>query len=268
MEDDTKPDLLKPPTFSLSWLEVHALALKRPPGKIARYLEVQRPEEVFWLFPSERDPDHCRNCNLPRLHEKKGAQSVCPGCGDVVNTSLSSHALGTDARRFSYRRSAHFLEIIRRSQGREATRLKREVMAQIRAYLTANHICIEALDAQSLRAILKRMNLSSQYVHLNLILADLREEELPRLSLQQESQLLNLFAIFEKAWNDNASTTGRTNLLSYGLLARMLCVLAGYKAHAETFPLLKSRSKLLQQIRIYNQIADSVGWPRADSTIF
>lgn len=77
------------------------------------------------------------------------------------------------------------------------------------------------------------------------------------MTSNQEQELLHMFSMIQTPWS-KTRPKGRSNMLSYTYLLNKMCRLLGYDEIANSFKLLKSRDKLVQQDMFWQKICEEL----------
>jgi hypothetical protein len=215
------------------------------------------------------DSNDCRTCGSTRIAEG-GDGNTCTACGEsvamlkMVNTEpICTYGTngGRRATAYVYKRLNHFIDHLRRVQGRESSSIRPEIINAVRAELAKEriHDGDARITTVKVRAILKRLRLQKHYVHVFLIASRLSGRSAPTMTPAQEEKLLTMFADIQEPFERHCPPH-RSNMVSYAFVIRKLCEVLGWFELAAYFPLLKSRAKVVEQDRIWEKICGDLGY--------
>ena len=231
------------------------------------------------------DVDICPSCGHVMTFDGKNGQRVCHMCGEshsmmfMVSTTNGSHGYGGPvaagvplggtqngghARRlttYMYKRTNHFLDHLKRVQGKETSAIKPCVLAAVENELRKERIDYgdPRITTSKVRSILKKLKLQKYYNHVFAITARLTGRAAPQLSVLQEEKLLTMFQTIQEPFQKHCPAD-RTNMISYSYVLRKLVEILGWHNLIDYFPLLKSRHKVYLQDCIWKKICDDVGF--------
>jgi len=191
-------------------------------------------EEEKQLIIEDSDADMC--CGNPLIIDEYGY--VCTTCGKIqmIFTSIKMD-LPFEPRilKQKYKRSVHFKKILYNLQGREIFHLNS--FDKIKTYLKENNITDYSTD--SIKNVLRDMNLSSYYLHIQLIRKHLGCEMIIMSDSLME-KLMNLFIQVEQQLPDK-------NFPNYHFILKQLLTYLKDFRFMHLLKTLKSEKKLLQE---------------------
>jgi hypothetical protein len=97
------------------------------------------------------------------------------------------------------------------------------------------------------------------YEHIPHIINMISGKKAPSLTRGSEERLRSLFKEIQIPFMKNCPSS-RKNFLSYSYVLHKFCELLEYDHLIEFFPLLKSREKLQQQDKIWEDICKDLNW--------
>ena len=221
------------------------------------------------------DSDVCPACGQRMAYDAKNGQKVCHGCGEsqgisfmVGAPSYGPNAMGgvglpaggsNGARRlttYMYRRTNHFLDHLKRVQGKESSAIKQSIVEAVECELRKERIDSgdPRITTTKIRSILKKLKLQKYYNHVFAITARLSGRAAPQLSTLQEEKLLAMFQMVQEPFQRHCPPD-RTNMISYSYVLRKLVEILGWHSLVDYFPLLKSRHKVYLQDQIWKRSA-------------
>lgn len=212
----------------------------------------------------------CKECgDTRRIKVEDG--DCCVSCGTsmmylhMVNTEpMSTYGTGGGRRAtaYVYKRLNHFVDHLRRVQGKESASVRVEVINAVRHELARERIYDNdpRITTAKVRLILKKLKLQKHYVHVFLIASRLSGKVAPTMTPAQEEKLLQMFEALQEPFERHCPPD-RTNMLSYCFILRKLCEILGWHELAAYFPLLKSRNKVYSQDQIWKLMCEDLGFP-------
>tara|TARA_B100001778_G_scaffold291524_1_gene261615 strand:- start:140 stop:925 length:786 start_codon:yes stop_codon:yes gene_type:complete len=164
----------------------------------------------------------CINCNeILSNHEHS-----CRNCAvvqevdwlEMPTLNEMKYKLMTHSMPCAYKRINHFNEKLAQFQGKEKTIIPDCVFDAIRDEIVKNkNLDIETLTPRDVKYVLKKLNLSKFYEHVNFITNKLNGFDLPILSPQEEDRLRNMFNLIQTPFSQH-SPPWRKNFLNYASL--------------------------------------------------
>ena len=218
---------------------------------------------------------HCKRCGSEDVTPQRDGDT-CMACGEsvaclrTVNTEPVC-TYGTNGGRRAtadvYKRMNHFVDHLRRVQGKESASIRSDVIHAVRREIAKERIYDgdPRITTAKVRAVLKKLKLQKHYVHVFLIASRLSGRSAPALTPAQEEKLLGMFSDIQEPFERHCPPH-RTNMLSYTYVLRKFCEILGWNELSGYFPLLKSRTKVKEQDRIWRAICEELGY-RFDRSI-
>lgn len=248
----------------------------------------QQGEEYVQLLPSrdvQKDqdrkytclnPDICRVCFNTLVKVYSQGCEVCMDCGNLVSnpeevatcsTSSLGGPVGSNAgtRRlttYMYKRTNHFLDHLKRVQAKQTSAVRPDIMATVENELKKERIYPgdARITTTKVRSILKKLKLQKHYIYVFQITSKLSGKAPPSLTLVQEEKLLEMFQAIQEPFEKHCPPD-RTNMVNYSFILRKLTQILGWHELTDFFPLLKSRSKVYAQDRLWKLICQEAGFP-------
>jgi len=145
-------------------------------------------------------------------------------------------------------------------QAKETTEIPEEVYDKILLEIKKQRITNMAeLTHEKIKEILKRLRINKFYEHTSHIINKLSGMPMPHLSPELEEKLRTMFKQIQTPFLKWAPPN-RKNFLSYSFVLHKFIQLLEKDEYLPSFPLLKSREKLLAQDRIWERICEELGW--------
>lgn len=161
---------------------------------------------------------------------------------------------------FAYKRINHLNECINQSMGKESTTISDEVFDRILIELAKQKITNMAdLTYAIVKRILKSLELSKYYEHVQYIITALNGLAIKQLSPEIEDRIRSMFKQIQTPFLKHSPGT-RRNFLSYSFVLHKLIQLLDQDEFLKSFPLLRSREKLHQQDLVWKLICKDLGW--------
>jgi hypothetical protein len=160
----------------------------------------------------------------------------------------------------AYKRINHFNEKLAQFQGKEKTVIPDNVFEAVREEIYKNRrLNIDSVTPQDIKYLLKKLNLSKYYEHVNFITALLNGFSLPVLGYEEEDRLRKMFNMIQVPFSIH-SPPCRKNFLNYAYIFRKFLELLSYDWLLPYFSELKSREKLYEQDKVWKMICMELDW--------
>lgn len=209
-------------------------------------------------------PDVCQYCNTGELIpiENEGIL-VCSNCSKYIpylieNEKQSYKEPPKELCFYAYKRINHFKEILSQFQGKETTQIPEEVIDNIKIQIKKERISYNQLTYYKCKDILKKLGYNKHYEHINFIKYKLGIK--PPVFLQEiESILHNLFMEIQHPYAKHCPNY-RTNFLHYYYVLYKLLELLKETKYLDQIPMLKDRTKIIEQDNIWKKICPELNW--------
>jgi hypothetical protein len=212
-----------------------------------------------------QDIHTCPLCNGKLIMKTIDSLLICEMCGYTDNIIINSEKVSykdppRESSYFAYKRINHFNEWLAQFQAKETTDIPEEVYKGILRELKKNKfLSIEDISYKNMREILKKLKHNKYYEHIPHIINMLNGKKAPILTRQYEEQLRMMFKEIQTPFMKHCPEN-RKNFLSYSYVLHKFCELLELDHLLIYFPLLKSREKLQQQDKIWQQICSTLQW--------
>lgn len=216
-----------------------------------------------YIVPS----DICESCNEGEMipQDEEGIL-ICnnPQCGKFITYIVDSSKPASkeppiEVSYTAYIRLNHFKEILSQFQAKETTQIPPEVIEAIRNRIKKERIVdMSVIDYDKMREILRKLGLNKYFEHIQYINSIFGIKP-PIMSEELHETLCVLFIEIQKPWAIHCPPN-RTNFFNYTYTLYQLCVLLGQTQYLPYIPLLKDRTKQLEQDMIWKKVCDSLGW--------
>ena len=159
----------------------------------------------------------------------------------------------------AYIRLNHFKEILSQFQAKETTQIPEEVIEAIRNRIKKERIKdMSLINYDKMREILRKLGLNKYFEHIQYINSIFGIKP-PIMSEELHETLCVLFIEIQKPWALHCPPS-RTNFFNYTYTLYQLCVLLDQTQYLPYIPLLKDRTKQLEQDMIWKKVCDDLGW--------
>jgi hypothetical protein len=208
--------------------------------------------------------DICQHCYkgelIPIDHE---GILVCNNCSLttqflVENEKSSYKEPHKEVCFYAYKRINHFREILAQFQAKEATQIPVEVIENIKQQMKKERIKNVQLTNRRAKEILKNLGYNKYYEHIPFIKDKLGIKP-PVMSQELEERLCSLFMDIQTPYAKFCPDV-RVNFLNYYYTIYKLCELLEQTEFLPFFPMLKDRSKRIEQDEIWKKICEELEW--------
>ena len=207
----------------------------------------------------------CKLCNQKLDFKINNSELFCNTCGYtqqilLCNDKISYKDVPREISYFAYKRINHFNEWLAQFQAKETTEIPKyiyiDVMDELKKNINSN---INKITYKQIREILKKLKYNKYYEHIPHIITVISGNKAPTLLNQYEELLRNMFKEIQIPFMNNCPNE-RKNFLSYSYVLHKFCQLLELDDLLIHFPLLKSREKLQQQDKIWENICKDLKW--------
>lgn len=149
-------------------------------------------------------------------------------------------------------------------QARESTDIPSHVYDILWSEIKKNRITdMSKLNNAKMREFLKKHKLNKYYEHISYLLYKMcSNASPPTISKEDEERLCNAFKQIQGPFAASPNAKKRKNFLSYSFVLYKLSQLFELDSLTPYFSLLKSREKLQNQDKIWEDIVNQLGWER------
>ena len=207
----------------------------------------------------------CEQCGIDKTINQAEGSIVCQNCGIsemiIIETERPNYKDSIpDKPGYPYKRINHFNEWLSQFQAKESTEIPKEVYDSILAELHKNTFYdLKKLTLPYMKKILKKLGITQQYEHATHIISKLSGLPPPTINRETEEELRKMFRMIQIPFEKHCPK-GRINFLSYSYVLHKFCQLLELDEFTKCFPLLKSREKLRQQDKIWENICYELKW--------
>ena len=188
---------------------------------------------------------------------------ICNNCSKTIkflieNEKQSYKEPPKEVCFYAYKRINHLKEILAQFQAKESTHIPEYVFENIINQAKKERIQIKDLTNKKTKEILKNLGYNKFYEHIPFIKDKLGIKP-PVMSPELEETLCNLFMEIQKPYTKYCPKE-RVNFLNYYYTIYKLCELLGERQFLPYFPMLKDRSKRIEQDEIWKKICEELNW--------
>ena len=216
-----------------------------------------------FVFPS----DICESCHNGELipQDEEGIL-ICNNihCGKFITYIIDSSKPTNkeppnEVSYTAYIRLNHFKEILSQFQAKETTQIPSEVIELIQNRIKKERIKdIKLINYDKMREILRKLGLNKYFEHIQYINSIFGIKP-PLMNEELHEALCVLFIEIQKPWAIHCPPD-RTNFFNYTYTLYQLCVLLEQTQYLPYIPLLKDRTKQLEQDMIWKKVCNELGW--------
>lgn len=221
------------------------------------------PQDFNDLFTkgesSSQGKDLCTNCGAINNIELIDGIRVCRSCGfsdPMIMEKQKQQRHDSAVPRtctFSYKKLNHFNEWISQIQGKEVTKIPKDLFERVLTEMKKERIAPQKLTQKKVREYLKKLKLCKFYEHIPYITAQLGGEKPPSIPTEIEERIRKMF-IDVSAPFVQYCPTHRRNFPRYTYIIYKCCELIGFKKILSYLPLLKTRIRLIEMDQIWKKI--------------
>ena len=207
----------------------------------------------------------CKLCDQKLDFKMNNSELFCSKCGYtqtilLCNDKISYKDVPREISYFAYKRINHFNEWLAQFQAKETTEIPKYIYTDVMNEFNKNiNSDINKITYKQVREILKKLKYNKYYEHIPHIITVIGGNKAPTLLNQYEELLRNMFKEIQIPFMNNCPNE-RKNFLSYSYVLHKFCQLLELDDLLIHFPLLKSREKLQQQDKIWENICKDLKW--------
>ena len=208
--------------------------------------------------------DVCNLCHAGELIEQvSDGMRICNQCGNsikyiVQNNRPSYKDPPKEVCFYAYKRINHFREILAQFQAKESTNINESIIENVKKQIEKERISYDELTNSKTKEILKKLGYNKYYEHISFIKERLGIKP-PVMSVDLEETLCNLFTEIQSPYSKYCPKE-RVNFLNYYYTIYKFCEMLNYREFLPYFPMLKDRSKIIDQDIIWSKICKELNW--------
>ena len=204
----------------------------------------------------------CNNCDVDMLMDDDYLY-VCPKCGFsrkhyVSVASYQENNRINSAQRYVYDKRGHFIDSMKKFQGKQNTTIPKKVYDTIYAKINNHGISIEEFTKTHLYEFLKASSNSDYYEDMTLIWCEITKNTPPDISYLEQT-LLMLFDQIDPIY-EKIKPQDKINFMNGQYVLFKLLQLLKFPCKEEDFYILKTRDKLLEHDDLWKKICNELSW--------
>ena len=209
--------------------------------------------------------DICVKCNVELLLNANAGFLVCPKCGYsdkiIIDSDKPSYKEPPkEITSFCYKRINHLNEFLAQFQAKETTDISEELYIEIKEELRKEKITdMKLLTPKKMKNILKKIQRNDYYEHIPYIINQFNGLPAPVIAPEIEEIIRGMFKAIQIPF-EKYCPPKRKNFLSYNYVMYKFFELLELDEYLYCFQLLKSRTKLYEQDKLWKNICNDLGW--------
>lgn len=213
----------------------------------------------------EENVNLCDTCLIERTLIRSEGILLCEECMEAEYIVICSDKPSPKDKPcgdsyYAYKRINHFAEWLSQIQAKETTEIPQEVFDQILVEIKKERLTdLSRLSYDKMRHYLKKLKLNKYYEHIPYIVYRLSGIKPPTLGKELEEKLKFMFKEIQQPFEE-VRPDKRKNFLSYSYVLYKFFELLGLDDFKKQFSLLKSRTKLHEQDKIWRDICRLTKW--------
>ena len=230
---------------------------------IDEYLRTAREYVQIKNYTQNSKKLTCLSCNGNEFQQTNELNYCCLGCGevqeiiDVTPTFRDSNRINMCSR-YTYTRKGHFVDAMKRFQGRQNTTIDPSIYKILKDEIKAHGLTYENATMEHIYEFLESNRLSKHYGDINLIYSVITGNPAPDIS-EYEAELLEMFDETEAAY-EQVKDPGRINSLNVNFKLFKLLQRIGYPCKRDDFYILKTAVKWSEHENKWDEIRILKGW--------
>lgn len=229
--------------------------------KLNRYL--MNINEVDTVNFTLGNTEQCTFCGGEMVIYESDGILVCTNCSKITRYIIEHEKPSykeppKEACFYAYKRINHFREILAQFQAKESTQIPEQVLEDFKMQIKKERIDLSKLTNKKSKEILKKLHHSKYYEHVPFI-KDKIGIKPPIMNNALEDSLCNLFLEIQAPYAKFCPDY-RVNFLNYYYTIYKLCELLERHEFLEYFPMLKDKTKRIEQDAIWKNICKELNW--------
>jgi hypothetical protein len=222
--------------------------------------------ELTFLHDYTVSFDTCFFCNSGEfISQDDEGIILCsnPNCGQYVqnltdNSRPSNKEPPNEVSYNPYERLNHFKEILSQFLAKPTTQIRPEIIESIQNRVAKERMSAAQIDYNKMREILRNLGLNKYFEHIQYINSIFGVKP-PIMSDELYETLCVLFIEIQRPWAMHCPPN-RTNFFNYTYTLYQLCVLLDQSQFLPFIPLLKDRTKQLEQDMTWKKVCKELDW--------
>lgn len=213
---------------------------------------------------------YCDGCGYELILSQSEGNYVCKNCGLIEIAIVESDRPNykdpiPEKPGYPYKRINHFNEWLSQFQAKESTEIPKNIYDMILDELHKDRfynfkdLSVPYIRIKYMKSILKKLGFTQYYEHAVHIISKLSGIPPPTINRDTEERLRYMFKQIQTPFEKHCPKS-RINFLSYSYVLHKFCQLLELDKFIICFPLLKSREKLRQQDKIWENICSDLRW--------
>lgn len=244
-------------------MKLHDLNIKKN-NVIENYMRIVDPNYVTYRNLYDYSNNFCKNCKNVQIDIKDGF-GICPECGlcsqvvQILETLSWQQTQEMDLRpQFTYDRSSHLDEWLRRFTAKENKEIPQEILDKVILEAHKERIKdLNELDETKVKKYLKKLNLKDYYDNVISIINRINKRPSFVLTPEIEAKIKQMFDQIQDPFEKHKGKN-RKSMLSYSYLLNKFFLILDLPEFSKYFFLLKSPEKLRIQDEIFKKIVDDM----------
>lgn len=207
---------------------------------------------------------HCHGIDIYQTIDYNG-MIVCENCGYEMTAFDNAPSYKDSGRcnmssKYTYTRKGHFIDAIKRFQGKQTTDKKKinNAVSVVKKEIENLGIAFANVSADLIHTILSEKGLSNQYDNANLIFHRVTGKKCPDIE-KYYKQLVEDFERLEPVLEE-VKDSERTNSLNVNYKLYKLLQRQGYDCKKTDFHILKTKAKEEEHDEVMNKAFERLGW--------
>jgi hypothetical protein len=205
----------------------------------------------------------CINCNTSDflIDSEIEAETLCSRCGTIISRIIGGELSYKEKQdvtlkvKIDYKKINYFTEWLMQIQGKEKTDIPNQLLDKVREEIIQQKI--DKINPLCIRKILKNLNYSKYYEHIPNIISKINGIKPLDIPEPIEEIMKYMFYKIQEYWNKDKPTK-RKNFFSYPYILHKFCMILGLEEYLSYFPLLKSRTKIIEQEILFENIVGEI----------
>lgn len=210
------------------------------------------------------DDPLCEECQSPLDIDMRSGMETCPNCGLTIYGGTGREIIPLEQEmhnKYQYLKVGHMKTILKRSQGKETTRIPQKVPNAVTKQLKMERANFDDVCAFRIKRTLKKLGLSRWYDHMHQIAHIVTGRRPHQFTSFEEEVILAIFEHLVEPY-ENHRPRNQENFPYYYYALHKVCQLLGYpKEVLRNFPILQNVEKHRQKERIWEKMMHDLGWP-------
>lgn len=228
-----------------------------------KYMSSLYPEYELNIDDMYNDDMKCE-CGKDLVQKSSGGELVCTECGtsyeDIIDSDKKVYKnVPPDAVYLSYKRSNHVNELLAQFQGKENTNIPMKDYDTIKKECKKKRVDVDKLTPKMMRAILKKLKLTSYYEHIPHIIHKINGKPILTLSREMEKRIRGMFSDLQEPFLE-CKPADRQNFTNYSYIFYKIFELLELDEFLHCFTLFKGDSHLYEADKVWRCMCAKLRW--------